>query len=64
MENRAVRTSAEQVGSRTPPEAVQVVSLGLGSVTVGAFLDDRVNELIGVDGERETAIYLQAVGRP
>jgi SagB-type dehydrogenase family enzyme len=44
--------------------SLQVVSLGLGSVTVGAFLDDRVNELIGVDGVKETAIYLQAVGRP
>jgi SagB-type dehydrogenase family enzyme len=42
--------------------ALQAVSLGLGSVTVGAFLDDKVNELIGVDGLKEAAIYLHAVG--
>lgn len=41
---------------------VQAVSLGLGSVSVGAFLDDRVNQLIGVDGQKEAAIYLHAIG--
>lgn len=41
---------------------LQAVSLGLGSVAVGAFLDKEVNELIGVDGQGEAAIYLHAVG--
>ena len=41
---------------------LQAVSLGLGSVGVGAFLDSEVNKLIGVDGSKEAAIYLQAVG--
>ena len=41
---------------------LQAVSLQLGSVCVGAFLDDRVNALIGVDGRKEAAIYLHAVG--
>jgi SagB-type dehydrogenase family enzyme len=41
---------------------LQAVSLGLGSVSVGAFLDKKVNELIGVDGHNEAAIYLHAVG--
>ena len=41
---------------------LQAVSLGLGSVSVGAFIDDAVNELIDVDGENEAAIYLHAVG--
>ncbi len=44
--------------------ALQAVSLGLGSVPVGAFFDDKVNELISVDGIKEIAVYLQAVGRP
>ena len=37
-------------------------SLQLGCCTIGAFYDDEVNQLIGVDGQRETAIYLGAVG--
>jgi SagB-type dehydrogenase family enzyme len=41
---------------------LQAVSLGLGSVSVGAFLDDKVNQLIGVDGQKEAAIYLHAIG--
>lgn len=41
---------------------LQAVSLGLGSVSVGAFLDEKVNQLIGVDGRNEAVIYLHAVG--
>lgn len=35
---------------------------GLGACMVGAFLDGRVNDLIGVDGQREAALGLIAVG--
>lgn len=41
---------------------LQSVSLGLGSVCAGAFLDEKVNKLIGVDGRAEAVIYLHAVG--
>lgn len=41
---------------------LQAVSLGLGSVSVGAFLDEKVNQLIGIDGHKEAVIYLHAVG--
>ncbi|MFB0505186.1 MAG: SagB/ThcOx family dehydrogenase [Thermodesulfobacteriota bacterium] len=37
-------------------------SLGLGCCTIGAFYDDEVNQLIGVDGKKETVLYLGAVG--
>lgn len=37
--------------------------LGLGACSVGAFLDDRINGLLGVDGEEEAALYLLTVGR-
>ena len=40
------------------------VALGLGSVNIGAFLDDEVNALFGLDGVKETVIYLTAVGAP
>lgn len=41
---------------------LQATSLGLGSVVVGAFVDDDINGVIGVDGEREAVISLHAVG--
>src|SRR3972149_8405902 len=41
---------------------LQAVSLGLGSVSIGAFLDEEVNKLIGIDGRTEAVIYLHAVG--
>lgn len=44
--------------------SLQAVSLGLGSVPVGAFLDKEVNKLLGVDGLKEAAIMLLAVGKP
>lgn len=41
---------------------LQAVSLGLGSVSVGAFLDEKVNQLIGINGYTEAVIYLHAIG--
>ncbi len=38
-------------------------ALGLGVCAVGAFFDDMVNRIIGVDGVEETAIYMATVGR-
>jgi SagB-type dehydrogenase family enzyme len=38
--------------------------LGLGACTIGAFFDDDVNGVIGVDGTQETVIYMGCVGWP
>ena len=38
-------------------------SMKLGVCAVGAFLDDGLNNLLGVDGQNEAAIYLLAVGK-
>jgi len=38
-------------------------ALGLGCCTVGAFFDEEVDRLIGVDGNEEISVYLGAVGR-
>jgi SagB-type dehydrogenase family enzyme len=38
-------------------------ALGLGCCTVGAFFDDEVNSLIGIDGKDEIAVYLCSVGK-
>lgn len=37
-------------------------AMGLGCCTVGAFFDEEVNRIIGVDGSQETVIYLGVVG--
>lgn len=42
---------------------LESVSLGLGCATVGGFLDDEINTLLGVDGLLESAVYLAVVGR-
>ena len=41
---------------------LQAVSSGLGSVCAGAFSDEKVHRLIDVDGRKEAAVYLHAVG--
>jgi len=38
-------------------------ALNLGCCTIGAFYDDKVNRLIGVDGKEETTVYLATIGR-
>jgi len=37
-------------------------AMGMGCCTVGAFLDDEVNSIIGIDGKSEIAVYLCSVG--
>ena len=44
--------------------ALAAVSLGLGSCQIAALYDDEVNELLDVDGEEESILYLSAVGFP
>lgn len=39
------------------------ISLGLGACGVGAFMDDEINAMLGVDGVGEAAVYMLAVGR-
>jgi SagB-type dehydrogenase family enzyme len=39
-------------------------SLGLGSCSIGALFDNEINELLEIDGEKETVIYLCTVGYP
>ncbi len=39
-------------------------AMGLGCCAIGAFFDDEVNAIVGVDGQTETAVYLSVVGVP
>jgi len=40
------------------------VALGLGCCAIGAFFDDEVNAILGLDGQEATAVYLAVVGVP
>lgn len=42
---------------------LQANSIGLGAVSIGGFNDEEVNSFLGVDGEKESVIYINAVGR-
>jgi SagB-type dehydrogenase family enzyme len=38
-------------------------AMNLGCCGIAAFFDDEVNDLVGIDGREETAIYLATVGK-
>ena len=59
---RGIRYFYMEGGHISQNISLQAVSLGLGSVSVGAFLDHKINELIGLDVRREAVIYLHSVG--
>jgi SagB-type dehydrogenase family enzyme len=61
---RAYRYVYLDAGHMAQNLALAAVSLGLGSCQIAATYDDEVNELLGVDGEEESVLYLSVVGRP
>lgn len=58
-ENRYISMDAGHSGQNV---SLQAQALGLGSVIVGAFRDEEVQEVLGLD--RETPLYLIPVGQP
>ena len=44
--------------------ALAATSITCGSCHVGAFFDDEINSIVGVDGTEESAICLSVVGHP
>lgn len=62
--DRGYRYVYMEVGSAMQNVYLQATSLGLGTVAVGAFEDGRVNELLGLDGQAESALLIMPVGEP
>jgi SagB-type dehydrogenase family enzyme len=60
---RAYRYIYMDVGHIGQNLYLAATALNLGCCTAGAFFDDEVDRLIGVDGREEISIYLGAVGR-
>ncbi len=44
--------------------ALAAVSISCGSCHIGAFFDDEINSIVGIDGGEESAICLSVVGHP
>jgi len=44
--------------------ALSATSIGLGTCQVGAFFDDEINQVLGVDGLEESVLYLSVAGYP
>jgi len=59
---RAYRYVYLEVGHMAQNLAVAATGIGLGSCQIGAFFDDEVNQILGVDGKEESAIYLSVIG--
>lgn len=60
---RGYRYTYMEAGHISQNIYLQATSLGLGSVVVGAFIDDDINRLIGIDGRKEAVIAIQPVGK-
>jgi SagB-type dehydrogenase family enzyme len=63
-EERGYRYIYLDAGHSAQNLALAACSLGLGSCQIGAFFDDRVNDILDVDGEEESVIYMSTVGWP
>ncbi len=60
---RAYRYIYMDVGHIGQNLYLAATALGLGCCTIGAFYDEEVDRLIGVDGKEEISVYMGAVGR-
>ena len=63
-DQRAFRYIYFDAGHIAQNLALASVSLNLGTCQIGALYDDEVNELIGIDGEEESVVYMTVVGQP
>lgn len=61
---RAFRYIHMECGHMAQNLLLQACALGLGAVPIGAFRDAELDALLGLDGARETTLYLVPVGVP
>ncbi len=61
--NRCLRYIFMDAGHIAQNLQLAATVLGLGCCPIGAFYDEEINEVLGVDGEEETTIYLATVGK-
>ncbi len=60
---RGIRYIFIEVGHVSENLYLQANSMDIGVVAIGAFDDQAINKFLGVDSEKETVIYINAVGK-
>jgi SagB-type dehydrogenase family enzyme len=63
-QDRSYRYGLLEAGHLGENAYLAATAMGLGACGVGAFMDDAINEMLGVDGIEEAAVYMLAVGHP
>lgn len=61
---RAYRFALLEAGHAMQNLLLAATERGLGSCPVGGFLDDRLHDIVAVDGVEEAVLYLGIVGHP
>jgi len=62
-QERSYRYALIEAGHLGQNVYLAATSMAMGACAVGAFLDDQLNAMLGVDGEDEAAIYMLSVGK-
>jgi SagB-type dehydrogenase family enzyme len=62
--DRALRYAYLDAGHLAENLHLAAEALGLGTCMIGAFYDDQMNALVGVDGQEESVLYAACVGAP
>ncbi len=62
-QERSYRYALIEAGHLGQNVYLVATSMGMGACAVGAFLDDNLNSMLGVDGQDEAAIYMLSVGK-
>ncbi|MBW1982064.1 MAG: SagB/ThcOx family dehydrogenase [Deltaproteobacteria bacterium] len=60
---RALRYIPMDLGHVCQNVQLAATAMDLGSCPIGAFYDDEVNQILEVDGEEESVLYLATVGK-
>ena len=63
-QDRSYRYGLLEAGHVGENAYLAATEMGLGACGVGAFMDDAMNEMLGVDGVEEAVVYMLAVGHP
>jgi SagB-type dehydrogenase family enzyme len=62
-QERSYRYALIEAGHLGQNLYLTATSMGMGACAAGAFVDDDLNSLLGVDGQEEAAVYMLAAGR-
>jgi SagB-type dehydrogenase family enzyme len=61
-QDRSYRYGLLEAGHLGENAYVAANAMGLGACGIGAYMDDAINEMLGVDGVEEASVYMLAAG--